>query len=191
MKAHLRRQWKQTPRTREKELRRADLSRTINDISKIAVAAGLLTAAGQLVMDAIAEKRVRSVGYIERYEKDKVFEARQAINGSLRAHLQDFEDLRVSDALTPETHLDVIRILITERPDLEADIDVVVDFYDGAATCVREALCERSILTRYFGHSRAREFWRNFEPYIRYRRLNNPTYGEGLADFAEQADLKP
>ncbi|WP_309642760.1 hypothetical protein [Phenylobacterium sp.] len=129
-----------------------------------------------------------TMDYIKRYEDGRVADARQDISNTLRTYADQFNRLQLSNE---QQHAAVLNPILDLEPKLHADIDTVVDFFEGLRTCVRERVCSSEVALGYFGGAESRLFWRNFEPYINTRRENNPDYAKGLEWFVTQAPSPP
>lgn len=154
-------------------------------LSKLALIAGAAFAVFQFLEAQRAARVERTSTYIERYEEGRAADARRAIVAELRPYVGQFQ--RLGEGGVSETEqAEIVLTLLDESEDgaLAANIDIMVDFYEGLWTCVRERLCDERVARGYFGAAAAPQFWRNFKPYIEDRRRNNETFAFGLEQFA-------
>ena len=155
---------------------------SLDRLTKLGLIAGGVFALVQY-LDARHDARVeRPTSYIMRFEDGQAAVARRAINGTLRGYLSQFDGLE-GETIDAQTRADMVMSVVEAEAGLADNIDMVVDFYEGLATCVREGLCASDVAHRYFAAD-AREFWNNFEPYVATRRINNADFAVGLATFA-------
>ena len=174
----------------DRKPRKSWLAQAVDILAKLGLLAGGAFAVLQF-LDAKEEARVqRTMTYIARYEDGSVNSARQTIGDALRPYLAQFSRISEDGGVTGDDRDAMVMTLVESGSGkaIDAEIDTIVDFYEGLAICVAEAICERRVVLRYFARGEAQDFYGNFEPYIRMRRINTPTYAEGLRQIMSMPD---
>lgn len=169
------------------EAPRSATLKTVGEFVELGVKLGVLVGAAFGVwqyLEAKQQSRVaRTSEYIDRFEDGQAGSSARRINAALRPYQDQFASLSTG-GFSVEDRTEVVLTIVEEANGgaLADDLDAFIDFYEGLDTCVQSSLCDAQVADRYFS-PRAKEFWANFEPYITYRRANNPSFARGLENY--------
>lgn len=121
----------------------------------------------------------RTFNYITNYEQGPASRSRNKIRNVLRPYAHVFSENEVN----AEEYERLVMALIDAEQEsrLSESIDEVVDFYEGLNLCLKQKLCEKAVIKKYFGDGGKIHFiWSQFYPYVLDRRKNNSQYANSL-----------
>jgi hypothetical protein len=105
---------------------------------------------------AVAEERVRSLSYIERFAADDMVEARADLAGFWRSYPEFAAQVR-EEALTQREYAGFVAAAYPaygDRTSVDAGLFRMLVFFDEVAYCRDAGLCDVAILDSYFcGHA--------------------------------------
>lgn len=164
-------------------------------LSKIAIVLGIVFSAYQFVNYQKDERIRYTFGYIDKFDGERYLAARGRIEETLRAHetkIAHFNAQRMTSEAGQDLRRKIANFLVNESRNgagIVADLDLLVDFFEGIEICLTENLCERGVAEAFL-QKQSEMLWLNFGPYIEDRRTIIGTYGRGLEAFALRA-LQP
>jgi hypothetical protein len=91
----------------------------------------------------------------------------------------------ISDAAKDEDQLKIAINEILIKEDIERDLWLVMDFFDGVLVCVKTRLCDQEVSRELFS-CRAQDVFLIFYQYIAEQRASAVSFGEGLETIARE-----
>lgn len=137
----------------------------------------------QYKANSSAEQVNKTLKYLDRFQEDRVFNARQTLDEVWNAKRDEVFSLLESKAgdMAYAKYL----AAIIEKEKLATPIATVMDFYDELEACTSADLCDRDTAVRFFGKY-AWDFHGLLHPYIEDQRgeLHDAFIGVGIDHFA-------
>lgn len=98
----------------------------------------------------------------------------------------------IIEAAKDEKRLEATIVKVIQENDIEKDILLVMDFYDGLVVCILKGLCDADTTERLFS-SRAYEVYMTFYQYIQRLRATSASreFGLGLETIAKTKRVLP
>jgi hypothetical protein len=129
--------------------------------------------------EAKQDRRIeQTLSWYRQFNSPPVSKYRENISRAVAKH-QD----AIRAAARDETQLSEAVLATIRGEDIEHDIMLLLDFFDGLIYCVTSELCDRQTSVSLF-YPRARELYITFYQYIALRRKAAKTFGNGLEQFA-------
>lgn len=152
-------------------------------IEAIGVLTAALAAIQQYKANSRAEQVNKTLKYLDRFQEDRVFNAKRTLEDAWNAKRDDVFNLmkgKGGEAGLAKYLADTIR-----KQSLEPSIATVMDFYDELEACTSSDLCDRETAVRFFGKY-AWDFHGLLHPYIEAQRaeLHDRFIGVGIDYFS-------
>lgn len=130
-----------------------------------------------------AEQVNKTLKYLDRFQEERVFKARQTLDEAWterRDEVYSLLESKLGDAAFAKYLTRTI-----EKEKLASPISTVMDFYDELEACTSANLCDRDTAVRFFGKY-AWDFYGLLHPYIedQRRELHDAFIGVGIDHFA-------
>jgi hypothetical protein len=126
-----------------------------------------------------------TLGYEQRYSATPILDARNRLDAFWLPKVNDvFAATKEGDAPLTKYVLEALN----NNPTAMADTAMVVNFFEGLATCVCARLCDSQSAVQLFGKDAFDLYGLNY-PYIQAQRqlLQDQGYGEGLSVLAKSS----
>lgn len=134
----------------------------------------------QYVANSNAERAKETLKFVERFEKDKLYESKQKIDIALE---KMEENLKIKFSEGESEYSDYLKNAIKET-SITSELNQVFDFYDQLQVCNLASLCDTEISLRFFGKY-AYDLLGTIYPYIQQQRSQSGDiqYGSGILSF--------
>lgn len=137
----------------------------------------------QYKANSSAEQVNKTLKYLDRFQEERVFGARQTLDAVWNAKRD--EVFALMESKSGEKAFAQYLTNTIEKEKLESPIATVMDFYDELEACTSADLCDRATAVRFFGKY-AWDFYGLMHPYIEAQRadLRDAFIGVGIDHFA-------
>jgi hypothetical protein len=127
------------------------------------------------------EKRVeQTLTLFRQYNSAPFITYRERISTAVSKHKK-----AIADAVKDENQLKLVINDILIKEDIERDIWLILDFFDGVLVCVKSKICDPEV-TRELFSCRAQDVFLMFYQYIAEQRNTAAYFGEGLETIARE-----
>jgi hypothetical protein len=129
--------------------------------------------------EAIKDKRIEQVlATYRQFNLPPISDYRAKVFGVLVKNR-----LALRDAVADERKLEAVVIGLVEQNDMEKELLLLMDFYEGLVSCVTSKICDETTALNLF-YPRALQVYVIFYPYIKDRRQDSSKFGDGLERLA-------
>lgn len=161
----------------------------LKSIGLLFTVAGLVWGLYQFT-DLVHQRRVdATLRYVERFGEKPVLDARRELSAawrSARPRLAVLRNTPTSREEYAQRHRQLVFSVVHSDPpaggSLEADISLLVAFYEELAVCKKGGLCDDATVRMYFA-TEAASFFCLYEPYFEW---TSNTYAEGFGSLIKE-----
>lgn len=158
-------------------------------LSKAALVCGIIFSIYQFNAYKQDERIRYTFQFLERFDSDRLLNARLTIEAAIRSHEQTIIELnttrmRKQDAEALRKRIATFLVVDSNGgKGIRRELELTVDFFDALSVCLRQRLCDQDVAQAFLA-GQAKMLWTNFAPYVKERRGVIPGYGGGLEAFA-------
>lgn len=162
---------------------------TLDYLSKAALVCGILFSIFQFNAYKHDERVRYTFQFLERYDSERLLNARLKIEAAIRSHEQTIVELnntRISKDAADALRRRIATFLVADSAGgkgIRRELELAVDFFETLSVCLNQRLCDEDVAQAFLA-GQAKMLWTNFAPFLKERRAIIPGYAKGLETFA-------